>query len=101
MTAHGVIMSYAYDSGDALFPITVARVGRRGDAAQDFDWQADVWAVRWKGWCLDCDGAWVHEPLPSSRDAEFLDRTRWPEAEARSRAYNAAVHRRTLEAMPR
>lgn len=51
----------------------------------------DTWAVRRRSWCLDADGDWIHEPLPSSRDDEFYARTRWPLAEALVRA-NEASH---------
>lgn len=46
----------------------------------------DTWAVRQRGYCLDVDGDWVYEPIPSSRDEGFLARTRWPRDEAIARA---------------
>ena len=40
------------------------------------------WAVRDDLNCLNFSGEWESEPYPSSRDADFLARTRWPSAEA-------------------
>lgn len=50
----------------------------------------DTWAVRLRGWCLDIEGDWIHEPIPSSRDDEFYALTRWPLAEALERAQEAS-----------
>lgn len=41
-----------------------------------------LWALCLRGWVWDwVEGAWVHEPTPSYRTDEFLQRTRrpWPE----------------------
>ena len=38
---------------------------------------APTYAVRNMGKCLNKRGAWEHEPLPSSRTDEFLERCRW------------------------
>jgi len=35
------------------------------------------WAVRRNGRCLNTDGKWEYEPMPSSRDDEFLARCRF------------------------
>ena len=35
------------------------------------------YAVRQAGACMDKDGNWMREPMPSSRDDEFLDRFRF------------------------
>lgn len=40
------------------------------------------WAVRWNGHCLNKDGKFEYEPLPSGRTDEFLARCRWESAEA-------------------
>lgn len=57
------------------------RVERRGP---------DVWAVLEMASVVNRDGEREHEPMPSSRDEEFIARTRFPLAEAlrvaRSRA---------------
>lgn len=34
--------------------------------------QLNTWAVRWMGRCLDADGGWDYEPLPSSREDDWL-----------------------------
>lgn len=41
-----------------------------------------LWAVRRHGACLAADGKWEYEPLPSSRDDDFLARCRYPTAQA-------------------
>ena len=40
------------------------------------------WAVRDHLACLNFSGEWEPEPYPSSRDADFLARARWPSAAA-------------------
>lgn len=35
------------------------------------------WAVRYRGVCLNKQGTWEWEPMPSSRDDEFLARCRF------------------------
>ncbi len=40
------------------------------------------WAVRRNGLCLGTDGEWDFEPLPSSRDDEWLARYRYADAQA-------------------
>jgi hypothetical protein len=42
----------------------------------------DTWAVRTRSWCLNRDGEWEHEPIPSSRTAEFFARCRFSLGEA-------------------
>jgi hypothetical protein len=42
----------------------------------------DTWAVRQRGWCLNRDGEWEHEPIPSSRDDTFFGRCRFELDEA-------------------
>lgn len=39
-----------------------------------------LWAVRAFGDCLNKRGEWEYEPLPSSRDAEFIQRCRFATA---------------------
>jgi hypothetical protein len=50
----------------------------------------DRWAVVHLGYCLDADGEWDYEPLPSSRDDDWLATHRFPRAEASRRAVRAA-----------
>lgn len=38
----------------------------------------DKWAIRKDGyWCLNRAGAWVLEPVPSARDDEYLQQSRF------------------------
>jgi hypothetical protein len=39
------------------------------------------WAVRRMGECLNKQGEWEYEPMPSSRDDEFLSRCRFDSVE--------------------
>ena len=41
----------------------------------------DRWAIVEHGFCLSRDGVWVSQPIPSSRDDEFLRRCRFDSAE--------------------
>lgn len=60
-------------------------VSRLPDDTSDYStWSVQVeasgngrWAVRNGGRCLNKDGEWEYEPLPSSRSAEWLDTVRW------------------------
>ncbi len=68
MPPHGVVIS-GYRIGAGLIPITVQR-------SQQID-GPDKWAVRRGGDCLNKAGAWEWEPMPSSRDDEFLAHCRF------------------------
>lgn len=37
-----------------------------------------TWAICWHGSCLTKKKEWVYEPMPSSRTAAFIKRTRFP-----------------------
>lgn len=41
----------------------------------------DKWAIFDHGACLDKDGDWIFQPLPSSRDDEFMRSCRFDSAE--------------------
>ena len=41
-----------------------------------------LWAVVDTGQCLNRDGEWEYEPLPSNRDDDFMARCRFPLNEA-------------------
>jgi len=43
---------------------------------------SDLWAIREKGCCLNKQGEWEIEPIPSSRTSAFYKRCRWKSAEA-------------------
>jgi hypothetical protein len=49
----------------------------------------DTWAVRRLSQCLNDEGDWEYEPLPSSREDDFLERTRWTHDEALERGLAA------------
>lgn len=38
---------------------------------------SEKWTIREKGCCLNKEGEWEIEPIPSSRDGEFLRRCRF------------------------
>jgi hypothetical protein len=65
----GCLVVSAYRIGSGLTPIKVERV-------QQLEGH-DLWAVRRNGDCLNKDGEWEWEPLPSSRDDEFIKRCRF------------------------
>lgn len=46
----------------------------------------DAWAIVNAGCCLNTEGEWEVEPMPSNRTDEFKARTRFPIAEAMQRA---------------
>lgn len=46
------------------------------------------WAIRRSGSCMNNEGEWEFEPMPSSRDDEFMARCRYESAES---AYAAWV----------
>lgn len=50
-----------------------------------------LWAVRRSGSCLNNEGQWEYEPMPSSRDDKFLSRCRWPSPESAYAAWQMAV----------
>ncbi len=50
------------------------------------------WAVVRRGFVLTKDGEWEHEPQPSSRDDEFIARTRWPSLYLATEAAMRAPH---------
>lgn len=56
----------AYDAGSGI----------KIEAAKQLD-GSTLWVVRYEGNCLNKEGQWEYEPLPSSRDTEFLARTRY------------------------
>ena len=41
-----------------------------------------LYAVTWRGWVANRDREWEHEPIPSSRDDDFLLRCRFADWEA-------------------
>lgn len=67
-----------------LTPISFAtRIDGVTSSARSFsdDGSPLSWCVRRAdGAVLAKDGEWEYEPLPSSRDDEFIARTRWPTA---------------------
>lgn len=49
------------------------------------------YAVRQSGACMDANGEWEFEPMPSSRDDEWLNRFRFDTWEAAARAVEKYV----------
>jgi hypothetical protein len=43
---------------------------------------SDLWAIREKGCCLNKQGKWEIEPIPSNRTNAFYKRCRWESVEA-------------------
>jgi len=43
--------------------------------------ERESWAVKDGNYCLNKDGEWEYEPMPSSRDEGFLKRCRFESAE--------------------
>lgn len=50
-----------------------------------------LWAVRRFGNCLNKDGEYEYEPMPSSRDDDFYARCRWPTPQAAYSAWQSAT----------
>jgi hypothetical protein len=72
----------AYDASDTVQIVAC----RQRDGSR-------LWAVRDSfGSVLANDGQWEYEPLPSSRDAEFLARCRYLSPLAARDAYMRALH---------
>ncbi len=59
---------------------------RFGNTRVRVEWRGsrgtDTWAVVETGMCLNRDGDWEYEPLPSRRDEEFFTRCRFSLDEA-------------------
>lgn len=77
---------------DAGIVVSAYRIGNgasciRIELAQQM-FGPDLWAVRKTGNCLNSIGEWEWEPMPSSRDDEFLARCRFPSRDA---AIDAAI----------
>jgi hypothetical protein len=60
-----------YSSNRPFGHVAELKVERRGE---------DAWAIIDSNYALNRNGEWEYEPLPSSRDDEFILRTRWPSA---------------------
>lgn len=69
----------AYDAGDEV----------RIEAAQQFDGRT-LWKVSRRGSVLATDGQWESEPMPSSRDSDFLHRCRFGTPDEALHALKAA-----------
>lgn len=81
--------TYIFDAPEG-YEHEMIEVVNVGETCSDRVWRpTDVWAVRKRGWCLDIDGDWVYEPLPSSRDEDFKARCRFTLDEALVRAEQA------------
>lgn len=74
-----------WDDITYMFTITVEWAGGRRNGNRG-------WAVRSMSQCLNRDGEWTYEPLPSSRDNEFFDAHRFTLDEAKAAALAALGH---------
>jgi hypothetical protein len=82
VTAYQVCAVPEDEAGNYLsYAITVERTHHTGR-----------WAVRLRSSCLSVDGDWDYEPLPSSREDEWLDRHRFDLETALRLAVEAAPH---------
>lgn len=63
------IRSYIVERDDGVEMVTL-------DRSPQIDGK-DKWAIRKGGVCLNAEGDWEYEPIPSSRDREFLQRCRF------------------------
>jgi hypothetical protein len=61
-------------------PLEYPKIDRCGQIKGD-----DLFAVRMHGRCLNKEGKWEYEPIPSSRDEDFLSRCRFETFEAATR----------------
>ena len=64
-----VISSYTFPTADPFSQITIQRIARPDGP--------DRWAIKHHGNCLNKNGEWEHEPIPSNRDEDFLARCRY------------------------
>ncbi|WP_353192147.1 hypothetical protein [Pandoraea pnomenusa] len=75
-----IIDAYALPGGNPDIPVKIQRARQVTGP--------DLWKVTRGSECLNRDGHWEYEPLPSARDENFIDRCRWANAEA---AIDAAI----------
>lgn len=54
------------------------------------DFEANRWAIRWKGTCLSDTNEWEYEPFPSERTPEWFTAHRFSLEEAITRASRLA-----------
>lgn len=64
---------YRLDFWEDVILVILERCGQRDGS--------DLWAIREGGSCLNKDGQWEYEPIPSSRDKDFIGRCRWATAQ--------------------
>lgn len=76
----------AYELPDDMSTVRLERCQQRDGSYK--------WAVRRGGACMNSDGLFEYEPMPSSRDDEFLMRCRFDSAES---AYAAWEKRHGLD----
>lgn len=87
---HARVASYVLGEGaDGFNRVTLEEALQRNGSI--------LWAVRKQGGsCLNKQGEWEFEPMPSSRDAAFFHRCRWESPEKAYRAWE-----KSLEPMPK
>lgn len=70
---------------EKAIPLEVLAYALPGDGVIERCPQRDggvKWAIRRSGSCMNNEGEWEFEPMPSGRDDEFLARCRYESAEA-------------------
>ncbi len=68
------VLVYELDGWKDLIEVRLELVKQRDGS--------ELWAIREKGCCLNKQGEWEIEPIPSSRKSAFYKRCRWESPEA-------------------
>lgn len=76
MTETLILLVNEYQLQGGYWPC-VADVVLRRCAQSD---ASDLWAIKESGFCLNKQGQWELEPIPSSRDDDFIERCRFDTA---------------------
>ena len=74
------VLAYELDSWENVIDVRLESVGQLDGS--------EKWAIREEGCCLNKQGEWEFEPLPSSRTDDFYDRCRWDTADAALEFWN-------------
>lgn len=71
-----------------------------GETRITIEWRGeDSWCIHHCGSCLNTDGEWEYEPMPSNREDDYIARTRYPLNEA-FRLAIAAGEKRAKHGVP-
>lgn len=92
------VMSYQLEEWKDIIDVRLERMVQSDGS--------ELWAIREKGYCLNVNGEWEYEPLPSSRDQRFFKRCRFKTLEQavsfwfNGNHHSAYEHYKTKEAQP-